>query len=225
MRRLVVEFYGRELERRIERSSFRNARSIEMVHLLKNDQKEFAAICRIRLKDQSQKVEDCFRDDGVTTDVQVLEREGEVRGQEGPAFLILLKRKSRSHTFFGQNVSEPGSGYLFGQPELNEGRLRFTFVGTQRQVREFLGAAERKGLQYRVVSLTDADFAPDSLLNRLTEKQRKVLVTAYRLGYYDVPRKISSDELAESLHVRDATVVEHLRKAEYRIVGGILGET
>jgi HTH DNA binding domain len=222
MRRLVVEFYGRELERRMERSSFKNAKSMEIVHLLKNDQDEFAAICRMRLKDRSLKIEDCFKDDGVTTDVQVLEREGE-EGQEGPEFLILLKRKSRSETFFGQ-TSKPGSGYLFGPPEFNEGRLRFTFVGTQRQVREFLGGAERKGLQYKVISLTDADFSPDSLLNRLTEKQRNVLIHAYRLGYYDVPRKISSDALAEALHLRGGTVVEHLRKAELRMLAGILGE-
>jgi HTH DNA binding domain len=223
MRRLVVEFYGRELERRMERSSFKNAKSMEVVHLLKNDQNEFAAICRIRLKDRSLKVEDCFKDDGVTTDVQVLEREGEVGGEE-PAFLILLKRKSRSETFFGQ-ASKPGSGYMFGPPEFNEGRLRFTFLGTQRQVGEFLGAAEQKGLQCKVISLTDADFGPDSLLNRLTEKQRKVLVSAYRLGYYDVPRRISSAELAESLSLRGATVVEHLRKAERRLLAGILNES
>jgi hypothetical protein len=224
MRRLVVEFYGRELQRRMERSSFKNAKSMEIVHLLKNDQNEFAAICRMRLKDRTLKVEDCFKDDGVTTDVQVLEREEEVRGEEGPAFLILLKRKSRSDTFFGQ-ASKPGSGYLFGPPEFNEGRLRFTFVGTQRQVREFLGEAEKKGLQYKVISLTDADFGPDSLLNRLTEKQRNVLVAAYRLGYYDVPRRISSEELAEALHLRDGTVVEHLRKAENRLLAGILKES
>jgi len=223
MRRLVVEFYGRELERRMERSSFKNAKSMEMVHLLKNDQSEFAAICRMRLKDRNMKVEDCFKDDGVTTEVQVLEREDEVGGLEAPAFLILLRRKSRSETFFGQ-TSKPGSGYLFGPPEFKEGRLRFTFVGTQRQVREFLGAAEEKGLQYKVISLTDADFAPDSLLNRLTEKQRNILISAYRLGYYDVPRKISSDELAEALHLRGATVVEHLRKAELRMLAGILGD-
>ena len=221
MRRLVVEFYGRELERRMERSSFKDAKSMEIVHLLKNDQNEFAAICRMRLKDRSMKVEDCFKDDGVTTGVQVLERE--VGGEEGPAFLIILKRKSRSDTFFGQ-TSKPGSGYLFGPPEFNEGRLRFTFVGTQRQVRDFLGAAEQKGLQYRVISMTDADFAPDSLLNRLTEKQRNVLISAYRLGYYAVPRKITSEELGEALHLRGGTVVEHLRKAELRMFAGILGE-
>jgi len=222
MRRLVVEFYGRELERRMKRSSFRDAKSMEIIHLLKNDQNEFAAICRMRLKDRSLKIEDCFKGDGVTTDVQVLERE-EVGGEESPSFLILLKRKSRSETFFGQ-TSRPGSGYLFGPPEFNEGRLRFTFVGTQRQVREFLGAAEKKGLQYRVISMTDADFAPDSLLNRLTEKQRNVLISAFRLGYYDVPRKISSEELGQALHLRGGTVVEHLRKAELRMLVGVLGK-
>jgi len=226
MRRLVVELYGRGFEKRVEGSSFQGIKSMEVIHVLKNDQNEFAAICRITLKDADSSVEDAFKNDGVTMAVQVLEREEEKRvGEEGPAFLVLLKRRPRPGFLFGDTMTKPGAGYLFSPLDFKDGKLRFTFVGTQKQVKEILGGAEERGIQYRVVSLTDADFAPDSLLNRLTDKQRKILIMAYKLGYFDVPKKINSDEVARRLHLTGSTVVEHLSKAERRLLVGIIGET
>jgi predicted DNA binding protein len=76
-----------------------------------------------------------------------------------------------------------------------------------------------------VVSLTDAAFSHDSPLNYLTVKQRKVLITVYRLGYYDVPRRINSEQLAERLGIGDSTLVKHLRKTEKRVLDQMLADT
>jgi len=65
-------------------------------------------------------------------------------------------------------------------------------------------------------------FQPISPLSQLTEKKREVLLAAYKLGYYDIPRKITSQELAERLCLVDSTVVEHLRKAEQRLMTRLL---
>ncbi len=46
----------------------------------------------------------------------------------------------------------------------------------------------------------------------------------YKLGYFDVPKKINPDELAAHLHLTGSTVVEHLSKAEHRLLAGILNE-
>ena len=72
--------------------------------------------------------------------------------------------------------------------------------------------------------LTEANFSPDSLLSKLTEKQRKVLFAAYKLGYYDLPRRINSEKLAEKLNIGNSTLGEHLRKAERRLLIHILAE-
>lgn len=72
--------------------------------------------------------------------------------------------------------------------------------------------------------LADADFSPISPLNQLTEKQREVLITAYKLGYYDIPRRINSEQLAKKLNIGDSTLVEHLRKAERRLLVNIFTE-
>jgi predicted DNA binding protein len=75
-----------------------------------------------------------------------------------------------------------------------------------------------------VVSLTDAKFPSNSPIGRLTDKQRRVLLTAYKLGYYDVPRRITAEKLARKLNLVKSTFSAHVRKAERRLLAEMLSE-
>jgi predicted DNA binding protein len=57
---------------------------------------------------------------------------------------------------------------------------------------------------------------------RLTEKQESALTAAYYGGYYDWPRGSTAEELAESLDVASATLHQHLRKAERKLLAAVL---
>ena len=218
MRKIVVELYGPELAKRTERGFARHLRAFEVLSLLRYDQNEFAGICRITPKDPRTRPEDCFRGDPVPTQVQLLRRE------EGSA-IVLLKRYPRGRRsgppLFGEELIKPGAAYLLSPPRFHDGKLTFTFSGNPRQLREILGRVRARGLRYRILSLKDAEFAV-SLLDHLTKRQREVLRVAYDLGYYDVPRRITSEQLGRGLGLRAATVVEHLRKSEKRLLNAIL---
>ena len=67
-----------------------------------------------------------------------------------------------------------------------------------------------------------AVYQEHNMLSVLTDKQREIILAAKREGYYDYPRKINTKELAEKVGVSKATVVEHLRKAEGRLMANIL---
>ena len=216
LRRLVVELFGPELEKRIADSAFGGLESMEIIHLLHSDRNEFAGIWRLRARDRNTDIESTFRRDGGTKEIHLLERE------KNGGVIVFMRRLSRSGSLFSHENIMHGGGYLFGPMEIQNGRMKTTFIGNQRYVRKVLTEIERRGINYKVVLLADADFAPESLLYRLTEKQRKVLLAAYKQGYYNVPRKTGSEQLAMSLNLTRATVVEHLRKAEYRLLTEIV---
>ena len=115
-------------------------------------------------------------------------------------------------------------GYLFPPLGIREGKVKISFLGSDVQVKSFLGKIGVLGIRYHVAMISDANFPPISPLNQLTEKQREVLVAAYKLGYYDIPRKITSEELAKKMNLGDSTVIEHLRKAERRLISNLLEE-
>lgn len=52
----------------------------------------------------------------------------------------------------------------------------------------------------------------------LTDRQREVVETAVELGYYDVPRTASQEDIAVELDCAPSTIAEHLRKAESRVL-------
>lgn len=52
----------------------------------------------------------------------------------------------------------------------------------------------------------------------LSEKEKEVLETAIRLGYFEFPRKVSLDELSKALNVSPSTLIYHLRRIEKKVM-------
>lgn len=62
------------------------------------------------------------------------------------------------------------------------------------------------------------------LLASLTVRQRDILDHAFLAGYYEIPRGISATELAERFDIARATLTQHLRTAERKVLGEVLTE-
>lgn len=58
--------------------------------------------------------------------------------------------------------------------------------------------------------------------SQLTDRQFEVIECALNNGYFEWPREISSEELAEELGINRATALEHLRKAESKLLSNAL---
>ncbi|RKD89152.1 helix-turn-helix domain-containing protein [Halopiger aswanensis] len=82
--------------------------------------------------------------------------------------------------------------------------------------RDALAAIRRwyrdRGVSFRVTQLYDSAVSDDGTYF-LTEEQREILLLAYESGYFDVPRGITQDDLAEQLDVTDSAVSQKLRRA------------
>jgi len=208
MRRVTIETPLDEMRKFKDNPMFQKVRSVEVLQVLKEGPDEVAVICRVVFNDPSMKKEDFIERD--TLEIQTLDHE-----REG-AYVFFVRIKS-DHRF-----RTPG-GYLSIPFEIEDGQVRMTYLGNGKQIRAFLERVEKMEVKYRVVSIMDAKFPRNSPLSRLTEKQRRVLAAAYSLGYYDIPRRISSQELGERLKIGSSTVVGHRRRAERRLLSELMG--
>ncbi|MFB6078183.1 MAG: bacterio-opsin activator domain-containing protein [Halarchaeum sp.] len=56
----------------------------------------------------------------------------------------------------------------------------------------------------------------------LTDRQREVVRAAYDAGYYEWPREGSTEDVADALDISTATVSEHIRAAERKLLAAAL---
>lgn len=62
----------------------------------------------------------------------------------------------------------------------------------------------------------------DDALPTLTERQREVLQIAFETGYYEIPRRTTTEEIGRAVAVERRTAEEHLRRAENKIIAGLV---
>ncbi|QLD86969.1 helix-turn-helix domain-containing protein [Natronomonas halophila] len=99
--------------------------------------------------------------------------------------------------------------------------LRATLVGTHENLRNALGAIPDT-IDFSVDNAGTYVPGNEDLLSPLTERQLEVFETAVEEGYYDVPRRATHKDIADNLGCAPSTVDEHLRKAESRVVSGLI---
>jgi HTH DNA binding domain len=215
MRRLVIEIPIEEMTGGDAGSPLRMIETAEIVHMFKQERGEFEAIVRVVFKDPNMKIENLFP--GVDGEYQLLNEDA-----KSGVRTYFVKVKARHPTRRVFTLGEVSGGYISLPFEIMEGKVRMNFIGSPQEVKKFTRLIDKSWPSYRVISLTDAKFSPDSPLGCPTEKQRGVLLTAFNLGYYDLPRRIDSRELAKRLNIRGSALIAHRRKAERRILAKII---
>ena len=215
MRRITVELTAADITKALGKSHRfdDHIRSLEVLTFLKSTPNEIVEICRVQLNDPAASITDVFTHP--SEEVSVLQ-------QEAADTYVCFYRKRPIRRLLSIVSSVPG-GYLSTPYEVRDGRLRITLLGNTRSLRIFLKTLQRVGLHPKIVLLTDAVFSLNSPLGLLTEKQKTVIIDAFKNGYYDFPRKIGSEELARKLGIREPTLVIHRRKAERKLFAHMLG--
>lgn len=214
MRRITVQLTAADITKAFGNShGFNDAiRSIEVLSFLKSTPREVVEVCRIQVADPATRITDVFTHP--SEEISILQ-------QESPDTYVCFYRRRPLRRLMSIISSVPG-GYLSVPYEVRDGRLRITLLGNTRSIRTFLKNLQGAGLHPKVVFLTDANFSPVSPLEHLTVKQKTVIVDAFKQGYYDFPRRVSSQDLAEKLSIREPTLVVHRRKAERKLLAHIL---
>ena len=117
-------------------------------------------------------------------------------------------------------------GFVHSAPvRIEDGREEWQvcFVGERTEIRDSLDAVQTDaGAEVTVESMSSSGYAGrtprEQRLDTLTTTQREVYEHAREAGYYDWPRDASTRELADDLDVSKTTLLEHLRKAESKLL-------
>ena len=104
--------------------------------------------------------------------------------------------------------------------QVGEGGIKVTLVGEQDDIVQGIEAYDDVGMSAALQRISD--YAGTTALDTLTDRQLEILETAFDLGYFEVPRNVSTDEVADELGLDPSTVAEHLRRAERNLLSELL---
>lgn len=102
-------------------------------------------------------------------------------------------------------------------PAVSDQGLLLSFVGSQEAIRDVLRHYEAAGTSPSLHKL--AEYEGDAMtFDSLTDRQLEVIQTAFNLGFYEIPREASTEDVADELDLDAATVSEHLQRAERNLL-------
>ena len=217
MRRATLEFNYEDAWEKIFGTYANKIDLLEALKCFKCDTQGLALICRIRLKDNKMTIRE-LQGKGLLTRVEVLYKE-----KDG-SFVVFIEGKScvppppKNIKPFHIMMSKP--------PEfLDIDKMKVEVIGKEKEMQKFLNYTSTViSRPFKLTGLSALEPRQESHLANLTGRQRQALITAYSLGYYDVPRRVSSEEVSRHLKMDKSTFVEHLRKAERKIVAEVIAE-
>jgi predicted DNA binding protein len=122
-------------------------------------------------------------------------------------------------------------GFVHSAPVRIEGgreEWQVVFAGDRSEIEPALdGVRADAGAEVEVAAITTGDTGRserEQRLDSLTPKQRETFETAREAGYYEWPRETTTRDLAEQFGVSKTTLLEHLRKAEAKLLDPDAGQ-
>jgi predicted DNA binding protein len=145
---------------------------------------------------------------------------------KGQTYTILAKmtakRKGIMAKYYDKIMKFATLDVIYDLPyHISEEKLVLSCIGESKELEKALKAFKFMGKVKRV-SFQKATFQEKDPLAGLTDKQKEIVLAAKKKGYYDYPRKVKAEEVANELGISKATAIEHLRKAENRIMEQML---
>jgi predicted DNA binding protein len=117
-----------------------------------------------------------------------------------------------------------GGTLLDAQISDGQWTLRLLFPHRE-ELSSAVSAIEEQGVRIDVKRMVEAGQDEElETTAALTEPQQEAIAEAYRQGYYDVPREISLEELANELDISHQALSERLRRANRVLAGEQLDE-
>jgi HTH DNA binding domain len=129
---------------------------------------------------------------------------------------------NRSKTFDFFKSLEKLPLYQLKPPTIEGNSIRLYAVAENSEIKQLLEGLKSRGVSFKIVKLDKFEGGADSPLLQLTFQQSRILRLAQTMGYYDIPRKTKTEDIAKILGMDKGTVGDHLRRAEKHVFESLL---
>jgi predicted DNA binding protein len=214
MRKLTIEMEPDEMFSDVMKPVFQKIDSYEILEALKISYEEGICVDLIQVTLKP----------GITIN--------DVKSIDKMEIISVIKSEGNKHTCLAKYFETEEDMDKFQETDLDlinttptiisEEKVTASVIGENENLNKFIEMLKRNGAKILNMNITKAAYHKHNILNVLTEKQRNILITAHKHGYYDYPKRINSQQLADKVDIGKATLVQHLRKAEGRLLGEIL---
>ncbi|TRM85472.1 hypothetical protein DJ522_00610 [Sulfolobus sp. F3] len=101
--------------------------------------------------------------------------------------------------------------------KINDGLERWKFIIQEGNLGTLKEELDKRGEIRKLYSMRFEELG-------LSQRNIQILRDAYKLGYFDTPRKISIYELSEALGIKPNTLIYHIRRVEKSILKAFLDD-
>jgi hypothetical protein len=221
MRKLIIDLELNQHIRTMLGYFLDKVESLELLELIKVDFKEEIklVLSAITMK-EGHSLEELRNNEFIET-LSVIK-------QEGNTYICLSKARFlrkfslQHHLDYDKITNDFSFDIIWSTPtRFSQNKMTCSVIGTEENLKRFLNAITFAGTITQI-SFKKATYSEHALLSCLTERQKQVLLAANKYGYYSYPRKINGAQLAKKVGLSKPTVLQHLRKAEMRLISNIL---
>ncbi len=117
-----------------------------------------------------------------------------------------------------------GSVHLASPLEVRKGSVRMTLFVEKDKAGMLAEELGRQGIQFKINSITEA-FGRAGKGNGVSPSQLSLVQLANAMGYFEVPRRVTTDEVARIAGVTAPAVSKAIRRVEKSLVERLLRET
>lgn len=214
MRKVIVEIVPYDATKEAQKPMFTHILSYEVLEVLKMDHVKGIYVDLIECHLRENVSIDQLASIGNMEILSVIRSEGD----RHTCLVLGREAKETANTFDDSELN-----LIYTAPSLvSEDRIIVSFISGQDEMLKFFELVKANIGKIVNVTFKQATYEKKDYLSILTDKQREIMAAAYRYGYYDIPRRISSEQLSEKVNISKPTLLEHLRKAERRIFAELL---
>jgi predicted DNA binding protein len=213
MRKLTLEFELNEMAREGLKPIFDYVHSYEILEMLKIDYEEGICVDLVEFHLKEGLANDDLKYIGKMEILSILKSEGNKH-----TCLVKYQETGESKDLF----KESDWDLISTTPNIiTEDKVICSYIGDNENLNRFVEFVKAHAGNIVNMSFTKAVYQKQDIISVLTDKQKYILIAANQHGYYDYPRKINSEQLSEKVGISKATLVQHLRKAEGRLMANI----